>query len=94
MHGARTALICIGVACIVGRQAALGQSTANVVFDPKTKIGVVVWMNQKGAPSTRISLEIMHRLHGRFDVERFPVHENDDEAQKPAESELRHSNRF
>lgn len=53
-------------------------SSANVVFDPKRKIGVVVLMNQNSAPSVRLSLQVMHLLHGKFDIDRVAVHRDEE----------------
>ena len=42
-------------------------SSANILFDPQRKIGVVVLMNQARAPATRLSVQVMRLLHGDFD---------------------------
>ena len=49
-----------------------GGSSANVVFDPKTRIGVVVLMNQQGAPVIGLSMKLMRLVNGRFKAEYQP----------------------
>lgn len=47
-------------------------SSADVIFDPQTKIGVVVLMNQAGAPATLLARKIMRLVNNRYLDEQYP----------------------
>lgn len=53
---------------LVHYHGATSGSSANVVLDPRRQTGVVVLMNQAGAPAVRLSHEIMKLLNGTDDL--------------------------
>jgi D-alanyl-D-alanine-carboxypeptidase/D-alanyl-D-alanine-endopeptidase len=51
---------------IIQHNGATNGSSADLIFDPQTKIGVVVLMNQQRAPATRLANQIMRLLNDRY----------------------------
>jgi D-alanyl-D-alanine-carboxypeptidase/D-alanyl-D-alanine-endopeptidase len=51
---------------IIQHNGATNGSSADLIFDPQTKIGVVVLMNQQHAPATRLANQIMRLLNDRY----------------------------
>lgn len=72
----------------IQHDGATGGSSANVVFDPKTRIGVVVLMNQQGAPVVGLSMKLMRLVNGRFKAEYQPQAPRDEAEPAPPEPGL------
>jgi serine-type D-Ala-D-Ala carboxypeptidase/endopeptidase len=65
--------LAIGLAWFINSEAGIIQhngatngSSADLIFDPQTKIGVVVLMNQQRAPATRLANQIMRLVNDRY----------------------------
>ena len=68
----------------IAHDGATAGSSANVVFDPKSKIGVVVLMNQQGAPVVRMSLQIMRLVNKNYTTDTFPPSPRGEEEEGPS----------
>jgi serine-type D-Ala-D-Ala carboxypeptidase/endopeptidase len=58
-------------------------SSADVIFDPQTKVGVVVLMNQQHAPATALARKLMSLVNNRFKEEHDPPIPRDDAEDGP-----------
>jgi CubicO group peptidase (beta-lactamase class C family) len=58
-------------------------SSSDMVFDPQTKIGVVVLMNQAGAPATSLARKVMRLVNSRYLDEQYPALPRDDSEDNP-----------
>src|SRR5262249_10357160 len=50
----------------IQHNGATAGSSADVIFDPQTKTGVVVLMNQQHAPATRLANQILRLVNDRY----------------------------
>lgn len=65
----------------IAHDGATGGSSSNVVFDPKTKTGVVVLINQEKGPVIALSARIMKLLHANLNTDNWQKSPSGDDGQ-------------